>query len=162
MATKAPITPRIPAEIHHAAMRHGLVAECYPEVIAGHGPTGRIAWALSSPQRPAGSDWTDLVRIASGTVRGDFPPHAWAAMRDALDTLKPTPQQSRIPGVINAQAIATGNVEPFPAELSIEHDLATDAYYVAVHDITEDTERGIWLTPAAMRQLIDAAQTALT
>ena len=80
-----PIIGRIPAEIHDRAFKLGFVVETYAEVIAGHGPTGRVAWAVSTPVGgPYG--FTDAIRLRYGTVYAHE--HARAALRDALDELE--------------------------------------------------------------------------
>lgn len=65
--------------------RLGFVAETYAEVIAGHGPTVRVAWAVSTPVCDS-YGFTDSIRLRSGTVSSHG--HAVAALRDALDELE--------------------------------------------------------------------------
>lgn len=77
--SQAPVIGRIPAEIHAHAVKLGFVAETYTEVVAGHGPTGRVCWALSSTKT---GDWPDAIRVRYGTASTSE--HAWAALRDAL------------------------------------------------------------------------------
>lgn len=81
--TQPPVIERIPAEIHLRAQEFGLIAETYAEVIAGHGVTGRVSWALSRPTTDASGQWTDAVRLRYGTVKD----HEWARaeLRHALD-----------------------------------------------------------------------------
>lgn len=76
-----PEIKRIPAEIHHAATSRGLIAEVYTESVAGHGSTGRIAWALSSILQSG--PWTDAMRWRYGTASSNEA--AWMDMRDALE-----------------------------------------------------------------------------
>lgn len=80
-----PVIERIPAEIHASAFKLGFIVEVYSEIVAGHGPTGRVAWAVSTPVLdPYG--FTDAIRLRSGTVSSHE--HARAALRGALDDLE--------------------------------------------------------------------------
>jgi len=65
--TEAPIIRRIPAEAHAQAAAMGMHAEVYAEVMAGHGVTGNVAWALSRTVEH--HDFTDMVSFRSGTAR---------------------------------------------------------------------------------------------
>lgn len=80
-----PVIERIPAEIHMRAQEFGLVAELYAEVTAGHGVTGRVAWALSRPVGDASGLWITGVRLRYGTDSRSS--HAWASLRLALDEI---------------------------------------------------------------------------
>lgn len=83
-STKIPIIGRIPAEIHHRAQKLGLTAETYTHVVAGHGPTGRVAWDISGVT--SGGVWTDAISVRSGTASTHE--HARAALRNALDDIE--------------------------------------------------------------------------
>ena len=80
-----PVIGRIPAEINERAFRLGFIAETYAEVIAGHGPTGRVAWAVSTSVCDS-YGFTDAIRLRYGTTSTHE--HARAALRDALDELE--------------------------------------------------------------------------
>ena len=80
-----PVIERIPAEIHARAIQLGFVVETYAETVAGHGPTGRVAWAVSTPVCDS-YGFTDAIRLRNGTVSSHE--HARAALRDALDELE--------------------------------------------------------------------------
>ena len=80
-----PVIGRIPAEIHDRAFRLGFIAETYAEIVAGHGPTGCVAWAVSAPVGDP-YDFTNAIRFRHGTVSTHE--HARAALRDALDELE--------------------------------------------------------------------------
>lgn len=80
-----PLIERIPAEIHARALTMGFIVETYAESVAGHGPTGRVAWAVSTPVRDP-FNFTDAIRLRSGTVSTHE--HTRAALRAALDELE--------------------------------------------------------------------------
>lgn len=83
-STKNPVIGRIPAEIHARALKLDLIAETYTHVVAGHGPTGLVAWSLSGIQDDG--DWTDAVGLRTGTASTHE--HARAALRAALDDIE--------------------------------------------------------------------------
>jgi len=82
-STKIPVIGRIPAEIHLQAQSLGLIAETYTHVVAGHGPTGQVAWAVSWIQTDG--VWTDAVSLRSGIASTHE--NARAALRNALDSI---------------------------------------------------------------------------
>lgn len=83
MAKPSPTIGRIPAEIHAQAASMGLIVETYTELMAGHGTTGRVAWAVSRINFQDG--WTDAVRLRYGTDSSHE--HARASLRHALDEI---------------------------------------------------------------------------
>lgn len=80
-----PVIPRLPAEVHLQASHLGLIVEMYTEVMAGHGPTGNVAWAVSS--LTVHHDFTDAVSYRSGTERTSE--RALLEIRHVLESLKP-------------------------------------------------------------------------
>lgn len=78
-----PIVGRIPAEVHARAAAMGLIVETYTETVAGHGATGRVAWAVSRIVEKG--VWTDAVRMRYGSDSSHE--HARASLRHALDQL---------------------------------------------------------------------------
>lgn len=83
MAKSSPIIGRIPAEIHLTAQGLGLIVETYSEEVAGHGPTGRVAWSVSKLNTRG--DWTDAVRLRAGTDSSHE--YARASLRAALEEI---------------------------------------------------------------------------
>lgn len=82
----APEIGRIPAEIHAEASALGLIAETYTDSYAGHGVTGRVAWAISSLHTSRDGMWTDAPRVRYGTDSSHE--HARASLRDALAQIR--------------------------------------------------------------------------
>ena len=86
-AGEGPVVRRIPAEIHLQASELGLIVEVYTEVMAGHGPTGYVAWAVSS--LTVHQNFTDAVSVRSGTEKTSE--RAWLEIRHVLAELKRFP-----------------------------------------------------------------------
>lgn len=83
-AGSEPVIRRIPAEIHRQASEMGLIVEVYTEVMAGHGPTGNVAWAVS--HLTVHQNFTDAVSFRSGTERTCE--RAWQEIRHTLEHLE--------------------------------------------------------------------------
>ena len=99
MSKHSPVIGRTPAEIHAQAASLGFIAETYSEIVAGHGPTGRVGWAVSFVHQSG--VWTDAIRMRYGTASSHE--HARAALRDALAEL------SKLQRDTSGRAVIAGN-----------------------------------------------------